>query len=635
MLDSGPVPVLLLPVGAVEPHGPHAPLRTDSIISTAVCERAAIELSGDPKVRALVLPEIGFGVTHYAAAFTGAVTISEETLHALIVEVSASLRAQGFRHQVIVNSHFEPAQVATLRRAAETAHVGLLDLTRRVVAEQLTEEFKSGAAHAGRYETSLVLATQPELIETDVMRMLPALAREHARRDGCRADRLPRDGHGPGVLRRACRGDGPRGRRDARHARRPAHRPDPCTDRARARSVTPGRRNAATSRRTSSTATSLQGRGDRTALIDGDRSCSYAEPRGARQSGRQRAARARRAPAGPGAAGAGRLRRVRRHVVRGAEDRRGHGRGVHVPAAQGLRVLRRLHRRDVVVVGRRDTRPHPRRDRDHAHDARSCSCSEPTATSSGPARCRSRRSSSASQRRSSRRRPRSTASRSGSSPPAVPASRRRASIAARSPMVSYDGYARGVLDIRADDIVLPVPKLFFGYARDLAALFPFGVGGAGLIFRERTTAELIFELIARHRPTILVNVPTMMQAMLDHPSAARPGPELPASLHVGRGGAPRTAAPPLERRVRRRGARRDRIVGGVPHLHLESAGRSRPGSDRRGRPGVRGRRSSTTMTSRCPTGTIGRLWIRGESAALEYWEDAGATRADLRGATSS
>jgi creatinine amidohydrolase len=103
------------------------------------------------------------------------VTISEETLHSLVVEVSSSLRAQGFRHQVIVNSHFEPAQVATLRRAAETAHIALLDLTRRVVAEQLTEEFKSGAAHAGRYETSLVLATHPELIETDVMRMLPAL----------------------------------------------------------------------------------------------------------------------------------------------------------------------------------------------------------------------------------------------------------------------------------------------------------------------------------------------------------------------------------------------------------------------------------------------------------------------------
>jgi creatinine amidohydrolase len=174
LLDAGPVPVLLLPVGAVEPHGPHAPLGTDSIISTAICERAAAALSEDRAVRALVLPEIAFGVTRYSAAFTGAITISESTLHAMVVEVCASLQAQGFRHQVIVNSHFEPAHVATLRRAAEDAKVGFLDLTRRTVAEQLTEEFRSGAAHAGRYETSLVLATHPELVEAETMRRLPA-----------------------------------------------------------------------------------------------------------------------------------------------------------------------------------------------------------------------------------------------------------------------------------------------------------------------------------------------------------------------------------------------------------------------------------------------------------------------------
>jgi creatinine amidohydrolase len=175
LLDAGPVPVLLLPTGAVEPHGPHAPLGTDSIISAAVCERAAASLIGDAGVRALVLPEIAFGVTRYSAAFTGAITISEGTLLALIAEICASLRAQGFRHQVIVNSHFEPAQVATLRQAAEQAGVGFLDLTRRGLAEQLTEEFRSGAAHAGRYETSLVLATRPELVEAEVMRRLPAL----------------------------------------------------------------------------------------------------------------------------------------------------------------------------------------------------------------------------------------------------------------------------------------------------------------------------------------------------------------------------------------------------------------------------------------------------------------------------
>jgi creatinine amidohydrolase len=121
LLDAGPVPVLLLPVGAVEPHGPHAPLRTDSIISSSICERAAIELAGDRTVRALVLPEIGFGVTHYAEAFTGAVTISEATLRAMVVEICASLRLQGFRHVVVVNSHFEPAHVAALREAAHSS----------------------------------------------------------------------------------------------------------------------------------------------------------------------------------------------------------------------------------------------------------------------------------------------------------------------------------------------------------------------------------------------------------------------------------------------------------------------------------------------------------------------------------
>jgi creatinine amidohydrolase len=174
LLDAGPVPVLLLPVGAVEPHGPHAPLGTDSIISAAICERAAVALSADSRVRALVLPEIAFGVTRYSAAFTGAITISESTLRAIVLEVCASLNAQGFRHVVIVNSHFEPAQVATLRQAAADAKVGFLDVTRRVVAEQLTPEFQSGAAHAGRYETSVVLATRPELVEAEIMRRLPA-----------------------------------------------------------------------------------------------------------------------------------------------------------------------------------------------------------------------------------------------------------------------------------------------------------------------------------------------------------------------------------------------------------------------------------------------------------------------------
>jgi creatinine amidohydrolase len=169
-------PVLLLPVGAVEPHGPHAPLATDSLISAAICERAATALIDDAAVRALVLPAVAYGVTRYSAAFPGAVTVSEETLHALVTEICSALQHQGFHHQVIVNSHFEPGHVATLRRAAASAGVELFDITRRRMAERLNDEFRSGAAHAGRYETSLVLATHPQLVDTERMKQLPALA---------------------------------------------------------------------------------------------------------------------------------------------------------------------------------------------------------------------------------------------------------------------------------------------------------------------------------------------------------------------------------------------------------------------------------------------------------------------------
>lgn len=174
-------PVLLLPVGAVEPHGPHAPLSTDAIISAGMCERAAGQLADDPELRTLILPPLPYGVTRYAAAFRGAVSVSEQTLNALVVDVCQSLVGQGFRHLVVVNNHFEPEHVASLRQAVATVNtqhggaVGYLDLVRRHNAARLTEEFRSGACHAGRYETSLVLADYPELVDTGLMRELPAI----------------------------------------------------------------------------------------------------------------------------------------------------------------------------------------------------------------------------------------------------------------------------------------------------------------------------------------------------------------------------------------------------------------------------------------------------------------------------
>jgi creatinine amidohydrolase len=153
--------VHVLPLGAVEAHGPHAPLVTDTLISIGVCHRAAKRLEGEIPV--LVLPPVHYGVTRYAGGFAGTVSIGEDTLRSLVTEI-----AEAVGTVVLVNNHFEPEQVETLRATG----LPLLDLTRRAQAERLTDEFRSGSCHAGRYETSLVLADRPELVHADRMTAL-------------------------------------------------------------------------------------------------------------------------------------------------------------------------------------------------------------------------------------------------------------------------------------------------------------------------------------------------------------------------------------------------------------------------------------------------------------------------------
>lgn len=177
--NSQRTPVLLFPVGATEPHGPHAPLATDMLISIGMCERACDRLQDDPDLHPLILPPLPFGVTRCASAFPGGLHVSEATLGAVLADVCAALIEQGLRYVVLVNNHLEPEHVATLHATldeVERRHgvgIGYLDLTRRARAARLTEEFRKGECHAGRYETSLVLADRPDTVDADVMAGLP------------------------------------------------------------------------------------------------------------------------------------------------------------------------------------------------------------------------------------------------------------------------------------------------------------------------------------------------------------------------------------------------------------------------------------------------------------------------------
>src|SRR2546426_3248101 len=82
-------------------------------------------------------------------------------------------------------------------------------------------------------------------------------------------------------------------------------------------------------------------------------------------------------------------------------------------------------------------------------------------------------------------------------------------------------YAKGVIGYTEHDITLSVPKLYFGYATGSNLLFPFSVGAGTVLFPEAATPDVLFGKIARFRPTVMINVPTMINQMVSHSAAAR------------------------------------------------------------------------------------------------------------------
>jgi creatinine amidohydrolase len=168
--------VAFLPTGATEAHGPHLPLGTDVVISQTASLRAATRLRREG-VAALVMPPLAYAVTEFAAGFGGTISLPVETATALARDVIVGAARAGFRGVVVANAHLEPGNLAALSAAIAQAtergaRVVFPDVTKKPHALRLGDEFKSGACHAGRYETSLVLAADPFLV-SEIAETLP------------------------------------------------------------------------------------------------------------------------------------------------------------------------------------------------------------------------------------------------------------------------------------------------------------------------------------------------------------------------------------------------------------------------------------------------------------------------------
>ncbi len=170
--------VAVLPVGAIEAHGPHLPLATDCLIAEAMAREAAERLD-ERGIPAVVLPVLPYTRAGFASGFSGTISVSPSAVAAIVGDIARSVNGQGFRALAIANAHLDPEHLACLHAARETAaedgiELVFPDLTQRPWGGRLTEEFRSGACHAGQFEGSVVLAERPDLVRDALRRELPA-----------------------------------------------------------------------------------------------------------------------------------------------------------------------------------------------------------------------------------------------------------------------------------------------------------------------------------------------------------------------------------------------------------------------------------------------------------------------------
>ncbi|WP_159999616.1 creatininase family protein [Roseomonas sp. 18066] len=160
--------LVVLPVAALEQHGPHLPVWTDSMIGHACCVRAAELAEGVP---AVVLPPMWMGMSEHHLPFGGTISLDYATFHAVLRCVCRSLKAQGFRRLFLVNSHggnIDPIAVAARELCLEFA-MPVVATTIFKVSPEIGRilETQPGVQHACEAETSFWLHLHPAEVRQD------------------------------------------------------------------------------------------------------------------------------------------------------------------------------------------------------------------------------------------------------------------------------------------------------------------------------------------------------------------------------------------------------------------------------------------------------------------------------------
>ena len=191
-------------------------------------------------------------------------------------------------------------------------------------------------------------------------------------------------------------------------------------------------------------------------------------------------------------------------------------------------------------------------------------------------------------------------------------------------------YGQRVLGLTQRDITLAVPKLFFGYATGSNLFFPFSVGAATALFPEKSTAETLFAKIQKFRPTVLINVPTMVNQMVSHPDAAK---QDLSSLRLATSAGEALPVELYERWMKTFEVELLDGLGTAEMWHIFIS--NKPGDVK---PGTLGTvvpgfdvRVRDDLGHDLPDGEVGMLWVRGGARAIGYWQQMDKTQAAFRG----
>jgi creatinine amidohydrolase len=169
--------VAVLPVAAVEQHGPHLPVSVDACINEHLIDLAVAKADGLPF---LVLPMQAVGKSNEHLGFAGTLSLSAETTIRLWTEIGESVHRSGVRRMLIFNSHGGQPQIADIVARDLRVRLGMFVATASwwqigMLEHDFSENELRNGIHGGAIETSLMLHFRPELVSLDRARNFVSL----------------------------------------------------------------------------------------------------------------------------------------------------------------------------------------------------------------------------------------------------------------------------------------------------------------------------------------------------------------------------------------------------------------------------------------------------------------------------